>query len=54
MREETEVIDGETETAYFYHYQGEVIWGATARIVTQFLDIFRQVAQNAGSDCDSA
>jgi len=36
----TEVIDGKKATSYFYHYQGRIIWGATARILHQFLDIF--------------
>ena len=40
---ETEVIDGEAVTSYSYHYQGRVIWGATARILQQFLDIFIKV-----------
>lgn len=26
---------------YFYNYQGDVIWGATGRILKQFLDIIR-------------
>jgi len=43
MRQGTEIIGGETVTSYFYYYQGRVIWGATARIVNQFLDIFAQV-----------
>jgi 8-oxo-dGTP pyrophosphatase MutT (NUDIX family) len=29
-------------TSYSYHYQDRVIWGATARILKQFLDIFTQ------------
>jgi 8-oxo-dGTP pyrophosphatase MutT (NUDIX family) len=37
---ETEIIDGESVIAYSYHYQGIRIWGATARILNQFLDIF--------------
>jgi len=41
--EETKIMDGEAVTLYFYHYQGRVIWGATARILNQFLDIFAQV-----------
>jgi len=45
LREETEIIDGEAVTSYFYHYQGRVIWGATARILNQFLAIFAQVIQ---------
>ena len=43
LRQETEIIDGETVTSYFYYYQGRVIWGATAKILNQFLDIFAQV-----------
>ena len=42
-QQETEIIDGEAVTSYFYHYQGKVIWGATARILNQFLDIFARV-----------
>jgi len=37
-----EIRGGETATTYFYHYQGRVIWGATARILSKFLDIFAQ------------
>lgn len=39
-REETEVVGGEAITSYFYSYQGRVIWGATARILHQFLELF--------------
>ena len=39
----TEIINGETIPAYFYHYQGKVIWGATARILNQFLGILTQI-----------
>jgi len=42
-REEIKIVDGEAVTLYFYHYQGRAIWGATARILNQFLDIFAQV-----------
>jgi 8-oxo-dGTP pyrophosphatase MutT (NUDIX family) len=45
LRQETEIIDGETVTSYFYHYQGRVIWGATAKILNQFLDIFAEAAE---------
>ena len=44
--QETEVIDGEAVTSYSYHYQGRVIWGATARILTQFLEILTQVMED--------
>ena len=42
-RQESEIIDGEAVTSYFYHFQGRVIWGATARILKQFLDIFANI-----------
>ena len=42
-QQETRIIDGQAVTSYFYHYQGRVIWGATARILHQFLDIWAQV-----------
>lgn len=45
LRLETRTIDGEEVTSFFYHYQGDVIWGATARILNQFLDIFTQAAK---------
>jgi 8-oxo-dGTP pyrophosphatase MutT (NUDIX family) len=38
-RLETRVIGGEEVTSFFYWYQGRVIWGATARILSQLLDI---------------
>jgi len=43
LQEQTEVIGGQKVTSYFYHYRGKVIWGATARILHQFLDIFAAV-----------
>ncbi|MDD5039031.1 MAG: CoA pyrophosphatase, partial [Dehalococcoidales bacterium] len=46
IRQETEIRDGRVFNAYFYNYQGKVIWGATARILSQFLDIFAQVMKN--------
>jgi 8-oxo-dGTP pyrophosphatase MutT (NUDIX family) len=41
LRQEVELRDGQPVVQYFYQYQGEVIWGATARILHQFLDIWR-------------
>ncbi|MFC1916649.1 NUDIX hydrolase [Chloroflexota bacterium] len=46
LHHETEIVDGEVAISYFYHYQGRVIWGATARILNQFLDIYAQVMGN--------
>ena len=43
QRQETEIIEGAAVISYFYNYQGRVIWGATARILSQFLDIFVNV-----------
>ena len=45
QHQESEIIDGKAVTSYFYHYQGRVIWGATARILKQFLDIYTQVTR---------
>ncbi len=55
LRQGTEIMDGETITSYFYCYQGRVIWGATARILNQFLDIFTQVmGNNMGSESQAS
>jgi 8-oxo-dGTP pyrophosphatase MutT (NUDIX family) len=35
----TALVDGQTVDSYFYHYGDKVIWGATARILKQFLSI---------------
>ncbi len=43
MRQETEIVNGKEVPLYFYHYKGKVIWGATARILNQFRDIFARV-----------
>jgi len=41
----TEVVAGRKVTAYYYHYRDDVIWGATGRILHQFLDIFVQAVK---------
>jgi 8-oxo-dGTP pyrophosphatase MutT (NUDIX family) len=41
----TELRGGKKVTAYYYHYRGDVIWGATARILHQFLDIFTRAVR---------
>jgi len=43
ISQNAEIIDGKAVTTYTYHYQGRVIWGATARILNQFLGIWAQV-----------
>ncbi|MDP6576674.1 MAG: CoA pyrophosphatase [Dehalococcoidales bacterium] len=45
-RSRQEIRDSKTITVYFYHHQGQVIWGATARILKKFLDIFNRVGQD--------
>jgi len=42
----TDEIDGQVITTYFYHYGNKVIWGATARILNQFLDIIARIIGN--------
>ena len=39
LREELELRQGELVPAYFYEYNGKVIWGATARISKRFLEL---------------
>ena len=43
LAEETATLNGEPITSYFYRYRGDIIWGATARILNQFLDIWVRV-----------
>ena len=45
LRQETKIIGGQQVTSYFYHYRGKVIWGATARILHQFLNIFSRAME---------
>lgn len=37
--EETRVHEGRTVRSFFFDYEGHVIWGATAKILKQFLDL---------------
>ncbi len=46
LRQETTVTNVHVVTSYFYHYRGNVIWGATARILNQFLDIYAQIMKD--------
>ncbi|HEX76584.1 MAG TPA: CoA pyrophosphatase [Dehalococcoidia bacterium] len=41
FRQESQVIGDKAVASYFYEYGGWVIWGATARIVKQFLDVLQ-------------
>jgi len=48
VREVRKSINGREITSYYYHYHGRVIWGATAAILKQFLDIFSSVSGGVG------
>ncbi len=47
--QDTITTDGRAVTESCYHYQGNIIWGATSRILKQFLEIWAQVMQGAGN-----
>ncbi len=44
--DKNEVIGGKPVTSYFYHYGDRVIWGATARILHQFLELYQRAMKN--------
>ena len=44
-RSRQELRGSVTVTTYRYNYQGRIIWGATARILAEFLAIFIQATQ---------
>lgn len=44
LKPDTEFLNGKEFESYAYHYKGKVIWGATARILNKFLEIFRQIS----------
>jgi len=46
MAKDIEILYGKAVTTHFSHYKERVIWGATARILNQFLDIFAQVTND--------
>ena len=46
LQQDTESLNGKKVDSYVYHYQGRVIWGATARILNQFLDIVTRAIQD--------
>lgn len=37
LKPDIEVLNGEEVPSFAYHYQGKIIWGATARILNKFL-----------------
>jgi 8-oxo-dGTP pyrophosphatase MutT (NUDIX family) len=41
---ESETVRGQTIATYAYSYNGEIIWGATSRILHQFLEIWAEIS----------
>ena len=50
VQENTDTLEGEVIPTYFYRHQGRVIWGATARILTQFLGIVAGLQEGLSGD----
>ncbi len=44
LRPDTEILNGQKVESCAYHYEGKVIWGATARILNKLLDIITPTA----------
>jgi len=47
---EPETWRGQLITTYYYRYQDEIIWGASARILRRFLDIWTSLDENQGEE----
>ena len=45
LHQKRAVLGSRTVDFYVYKYEGSVIWGATARILKQFLDVFRRALE---------
>jgi 8-oxo-dGTP pyrophosphatase MutT (NUDIX family) len=45
LRDDIEFLDGEEVASCAYHYQGRIIWGATARILNRFLEIYVRASE---------
>ncbi len=48
FREETWERDGQPVVVYFYEYDGDIIWGLTARILKQFVETVGRPLQDRG------
>ncbi|MFC1870039.1 NUDIX hydrolase [Chloroflexota bacterium] len=48
LRQETRTEDDKIITSFFYHCYGHVIWGATARVLNQLLDVIVRATGAAG------
>ena len=45
LRDDIEFLNGEEVASCAYHYEGRIIWGATARILNRFLEIYIRAAK---------
>jgi 8-oxo-dGTP pyrophosphatase MutT (NUDIX family) len=48
VSQDKDILEGEEIDQYYYHYRGKVIWGATARILNQFLGILEDIIGDNG------
>jgi len=48
LRQENDPLNDGRITGYFYYCNNRIIWGATARILSQFLDIWTEVMGDKG------
>ena len=48
LGKDAQITDNETIVVYFYEYDGRVVWGATARILKQFLDVLQSLSEAQG------
>ena len=46
VRQGKDILDGKEIDQYYYHYQDNVIWGATARILEQLLGILVDIRKD--------
>jgi 8-oxo-dGTP pyrophosphatase MutT (NUDIX family) len=44
LKPNIEILDGNKIDSFAYHYRGNVIWGATARILNKLLDLISRIA----------
>ena len=45
-RDETRIVDGEAISRPSYSYNGQIVWGATAHIIAQVVDLLRPAPQS--------
>ena len=48
LGQDAQIAGNETISVYFYEHGGRVVWGATARILKQFLDILQSLSEAQG------